>query len=128
MAKLSIKQELAINELLKGNSIVDSAKNIGISEATLNRWLANSEFKSVLNERKSMIVDNCIDSINLMGNKALKVINAILDNENASDNVRFNASKNILDMMLKFNEQRNIIDKMKEIEELLNEKVGANNE
>ena len=127
MAKLSIKQELAINELLKGNSIVDSAKIIGISEATLNRWLANSEFKVVLNERKSMIVDNCIDKVNLMGNKAIKVLDSILDNESASDNVKLNASKSILDMILKFNEQKNIIDKMKEIEELLREKEGVNN-
>jgi len=127
MAKLSVKQELAINELLKGNSIVDSAKNIGISEATLNRWLANSEFKVVLNERKGLIVDNCIDKVNLMGNKAIKVLDSILDNENASDNVKLNASKSILDMILKFNEQKNIIDKMKEIEELLSEKVGVNN-
>lgn len=127
MAKLSVKQELAINELLKGNSIVDSAKIIGISEATLNRWLANSEFKVVLNERKSLIVDNCIDKVNLMGNKAIKVLDSILDNESASDNVKLNASKSILDMILKFSEQRNIIDKMKEIEELLNEKVGVNN-
>lgn len=128
MAKLSIKQELAINELIKGNSIVDSARNIGISEATLNRWLANAEFKVVLNSRKKQIVDNCIDSVNLMGNKAIKVINSILDNDNASDYVRLNASKSILDMILKFNEQNNIIEKMKEIEEILNEKVGSLNE
>lgn len=128
MAKLSIKQELAINELLKGNSIVDSAKNIGISEASLNRWLANAEFKVVLNERKKQIVNNCIDSVNLMGNKAIKVINSILDNDNASDYVRLNASKSILDMIIKFNEQNNIIEKMKEIEEILNEKVGSLNE
>lgn len=127
MVKLSVKQELAINELLKGNSIVDSAKNIGISEATLNRWLANSEFKVVLNERKGLIVDNCIDKLNLMGNKAIKVLDSILDNESASDNVKFNASKSILDMILKFNEQRNIIDKMKELEELLREKESVNN-
>lgn len=127
MSKLSIKQELAINELLKGNSIVDSAKNIGVSEATLNRWLANSEFKLVLNGRKKQIVDNCIDSINLMGNKAIKVLNNILDNDIASDNVKLNASKSILDMILKFNEQNNIIEKMKEIEELLSEKVGVDN-
>lgn len=127
MVKLSVKQELAINELLKGNSIVDSAKNIGISEATLNRWLANSEFKVVLNERKGLIVDNCIDKVNLMGNKAIKVLDSILDNDNASDNVKFNASKSILDMILKFNEQRNIIDKMKELEELLREKESVNN-
>ena len=128
MTKLSVKQELAINELLKGNSIVDSAKNIGISEATLNRWLTNNEFKVALNGRKKQIVDNCIDSINLMGNKAIKVLNSILDNESASDNVRFNASKSILDMILKFNEQNNIIDKMEEIENLLSEKVGIGNE
>lgn len=128
MAKLSIKQELAINELIKGNSIVDSARNIGISEATLNRWLANAEFKVVLNSRKKQIVDNCIDSVNLMGNKAIKVINGILDNDNASDYVRLNASKSILDMILKFNEQNNIIEKMKEIEEIINEKVGSLNE
>ena len=128
MSKLSIKQELAINELIKGNSIVDSAKIIGISEATLNRWLANNEFKVVLNERKKQIVNNCIDSVNLMGNKAIKVINGILDNDNASDYVRLNASKSILDMILKFNEQNNIIEKMKEIEEILNEKVGSLNE
>ena len=35
MVKLSVKQELAINELLKGNSITQSAKNVGVSEATL---------------------------------------------------------------------------------------------
>lgn len=128
MKKLNIKQELAINELLKGNSIVDSAKNIGISEATLNRWLTNNEFKTVLNERKKQIIDNCIDSINLMGNKAIKVLNSILDNENASDNVRLNASKSILDMILKFNEQNSIIEKMKELEYLLNEKVGIDDE
>ena len=49
MGKLNVRQELAINELLKGNSIVESAKNVGVSEATLNRWLANTEFKVVLN-------------------------------------------------------------------------------
>lgn len=127
MAKLNVRQELAINELLKGNSIAQSAKNVGVSEATLNRWLANSEFKVVLNERKSIIVDNCIDKINLLGNKAITVLDSILDDENVSSNVRLNASKSILDMILKFNEQRNIMDKMKEIEELLNEKVGASN-
>ncbi len=127
MGKLNVRQELAINELLKGNSIVESAKNVGVSEATLNRWLANTEFKVVLNERKSIIVDNCIDKINLLGNKAITVLNSMLDDENVSSNVRLNASKSILDMILKFNEQRNIMDKMKEIEELLNEKVGASN-
>lgn len=127
MSKLNVRQELAINELLKGNSIVESAKNVGVSEATLNRWLANTEFKVVLNERKSIIVDNCIDKINLLGNKAITVLDSILDDENVSSNVRLNASKSILDMILKFNEQRNIMDKMKEIEELLNEKVGASN-
>ena len=127
MGKLNVRQELAINELLKGNSIAQSAKNVGVSEATLNRWLANTEFKVVLNERKSLIVDNCIDKINLLGNKAITVLDSILDDENVSSNVRLNASKSILDMILKFNEQRNIMDKMKEIEELLNEKVGASN-
>lgn len=127
MGKLNVRQELAINELLKGNSIVESAKNVGVSEATLNRWLANTEFKVVLNERKSIIVDNCIDKINLLGNKAITVLDSILDDENVSSNVRLNASKSILDMILKFNEQRNIMDKMKEIEELLNEKVGVSN-
>lgn len=127
MSKLNVRQELAINELLKGNSIGQSAKNVGVSEATLNRWLANTEFKVVLNERKSIIVDNCIDKINLLGNKAITVLDSILDDENVSSNVRLNASKSILDMILKFNEQRNIMDKMKEIEELLNEKVGASN-
>ena len=127
MGKLNVRQELSINELLKGNSIVESAKIVGVSEATLNRWIANSEFKTVLNERKSLIVDNCIDKINLMGNKAITVLDSILDDENVSSNVRLNASKSILDMILKFNEQRNIMDKMKEIEELLNEKVGASN-
>lgn len=127
MGKLNVRQELAINELLKGNSIVESAKNVGVSEATLNRWLANTEFKVVLNERKSIIVDNCIDKINLLGNKAITVLDSILDDENVSSNVRLNASKSVLDMILKFNEQRNIMDKMKEIEELLNEKVGASN-
>ena len=57
-----------------------------------------------------------------MGNKAIKVLDSILDNDSASDNVKFNASKSILDMILKFNEQRNIIDKMKELEELLRER------
>lgn len=127
MSKLNIRQELAINELLKGNSIAQSAKNVGVSEATLNRWLANSEFKVVLNERKNLIVDNCIDKINLLGNKAITVLDSMLNDEKVSSNVRLNASKSILDMILKFNEQRNIMDKMKEIEELLNEKVGASN-
>lgn len=127
MPKLSIKQELVINELIKGNSIVDSAKNIGVSEATVNRWLSNDKFKIVLNERKRMIVDNCIDKVNLMGNKAIDVLNNILDSDNVSYNVKLNASKSVLDMILKFNEQKNIIDKMKEIEDLLNEKVGVNN-
>ena len=127
MGKLNVRQELAINELLKGNSIVESAKNVGVSEATLNRWLANSEFKVVLNERKNLIVDNCIDKINLLGNKAIMVLDSMLNDEKVSSNVSLNASKSILDMILKFNEQRNIMDKMKEIEELLNEKVGASN-
>ena len=124
---LSIKQELAINELIKGNSIVDSAKNINTSVDTLNRWLCDEEFKEVLEERKKQIIDNCIDSINLLGSKAIKVLNEILDDSMVSDNVRFNASKSILEFILKFNEQSNIINKMKEIEELLIDKVADSN-
>lgn len=124
---LSIKQELAINELIKGNSIVDSAKNINTSVATLNRWLCDEEFKEVLEERKKQIIDNCIDSINLLGSKAIKVLNEILDDSMVSDNVRLNASKSILEFILKFNEQSNIINKMREIEELLIDKVADSN-
>ncbi|MDD3340981.1 MAG: hypothetical protein PHN72_02110 [Bacilli bacterium] len=127
MIKLNIKQELTINELLKGNSIIDSAKFVGVSEATVNRWMANNEFKAVLNDRKKEIISNCIDNINLTGNKAIKVLNNILDNEKASDKIRFDTSKSILDMILKINEQKEIIEKIKEIENLLNERVGENN-
>lgn len=69
MSKLSIKKELAINKLLKGN--------IGVSKAKLNRWLANNEFKDVLNERKRLIVDNCLDKIKLHGNEAIIVLKRI---------------------------------------------------
>lgn len=124
MTKLSIKQELAINELLKGNSIVDSANNSNVSISTLNRWLTQSEFKTCLNAKKREIVDNCMNRVNLMGNKAIDALNGILENEKASDNVKLNASKTILDLILKFNEQYNIIEKMKEIEMLLVNKGG----
>lgn len=128
MIKLSIKQELAINKLLKGNSIIDSANNANVSVATLNRWLTQRDFKSSLNDRKKLIVDNCIDNINLMANKAINALNSILDNEKTSDNVKLNASKTVLDLILKFNEQKNVIEKIREIETLINEKGDNKNE
>lgn len=60
---LTSKQEQLIAALVAGNSIVASAKAVGISEKTAHIWLKQSAFKKAYQEAKKTIFDESLERL-----------------------------------------------------------------
>jgi transposase len=56
VAKLTAKQAQAIDALMRGDSVLDAAKTIGVNPRTVHRWLNDATFAAALDEAKRAAV------------------------------------------------------------------------
>jgi len=52
VAKLTVKQAQAIDALMRGDSVLDAAKAIGVNPRTVHRWLNDATFVVALDDAK----------------------------------------------------------------------------
>jgi hypothetical protein len=95
---LTISHYKAIALLFEGNSIIDVAKQVGKDKRTIHRWLKDTKFQSVLQDKKdetfTKIFEKFINRIDGAGN----VIKEIMLDKNAPYSVRLRAA----DLALKY--------------------------
>lgn len=79
MENLSEKEQKALLALLSGKTREKAAKQAGISESTLYRFLSNDNFKTVLREERAKLFELGLLELNSLFGKASETLNRCLE-------------------------------------------------
>lgn len=104
--------------MLANTTVTATSKAIGISEATIYRYLSNDDFKQEYAERRrQMLEDNC-HTLQSNMNKAITELVEIIDDKTISSQVRLNAIDMLLRHTYKQTEMVDIITRIDALEEV----------
>lgn len=120
--QLEQKQEKAISALLQAQSIREAAKESGIAEATLHRWLKDESFKEAYRAAKREVVQHALCKLQRSAGKAVKVLIDIAEDEKTPASARVSAAKVILETSLKAVEYEDLEKRISEIEKIIAER------
>lgn len=95
------KQDLAIAALLHSESIRDAAKEAGIAEATLHRYLKDESFKAEYHAAKREVINHAICRLQQSAGKAVKALVEISESKGAPASARVSAARTILEISMK---------------------------
>ena len=93
--KLTRKHEEAITALLGQPTIGDAAKQVGIGEATMRRWMKLEDFLAAYRAARRQAVENAIGQLQAAAGKAVETLVSCLEAE--GDSLRLRAAVAILD-------------------------------
>src|SRR4051812_36575196 len=107
--KLTSAQYKGINSLLSCRDVATAAKEAGIAERTLYRWLnENEDFKVALAEAEAELLATVTRRLSYASNKAIDVLVEVMDDNNPLGNKsagpRVSAARTVLDSLLKVRE------------------------
>ena len=105
---LSPKQRRAVATLLQAPTVAGAARNTGVSERQMFRWLADPAFRAELREAESGAIDAAARSLAALASKALVIVGAILDAPDTPAGVKLRAAQVVLDAALRWYDLRNI--------------------
>jgi len=111
------KTERAISALLQAETIRDAAKEAGLAEATLHRYLKDEAFRSAYREAKREVVDQAVCQLQRSAGKAVKALSSIIDEQDAPASARVSAAKTILEMAMKAVEIEDLEQRIAKLEE-----------
>jgi len=93
--KLTRKHEDAITALLAQPTICDAAKQVGVGEATLRRWLKLDGFIAAYRAARQQVVENAIAQLQAASGQAEETLVACLGAD--GDSIRLRAAVAILE-------------------------------
>ena len=97
-SKLSAKQISVINTLIAGSSVTDAAKAAGVDRSTVHRWFnSDAQFVAEHNQQRSELVQAQREKLRSLSDKALELIEKLLNDGEASGSLRLRAALAILD-------------------------------
>ncbi len=114
--KLSRKQELAIAALLQCPTLAAAAKQAGIGEATLWRWLQRSEFEAAYRVARYASVEHAITQLQQGTGQAVDTLRTIMGDGEAPPSSRVAAAKTVLDLALKLRETEGLEERLTTLE------------
>lgn len=119
--KLSKKKELAIAAILTCPTLKDAAKQIGISEPTLFRWLQRSDFQESLKQAKKQAVQQATSSLSQICHEAVHNLRKVMNDNTAPASSRVAAAKTVLDSGLRGIELEDLDARLANLEQQLAE-------
>ena len=126
---LTQPQLKAIVALLETRTVEEAAKRAGVAVRTLYRWLAeDEEFNARLRYTEDYLIGATVRRLLRLNEKAVRVIEDILDDEEISPSVRLRAAAIDFEMTLKIRELRNVEERLSEIERILSQRPGGYND
>jgi hypothetical protein len=99
--KLSRKQELAIAALLTCSAITDAAKQCGIGEVTLHRWLKDATFQAAYREARRAVVQQAITQVQRATGEAVETLRNVMQDRESPASAKVSAAKTILETAVK---------------------------
>lgn len=99
--KQSHKQEQAIVALLTASSVCDAARQAGIGEKTLLRWLRTQAFQTAYREARRQVVQQAIAQVQHVTGEAVETLRQVMRDINAPASAKVSAAKTMLDTAIK---------------------------
>ncbi|MFC1888844.1 hypothetical protein ACFL4G_03700 [Thermodesulfobacteriota bacterium] len=121
-AKFDRKKEGAIAALLEQPSIQAAAKQVGIGEVTLWRWLQEKEFQTEYREARRRVVDQAISRLQNATGEAVETLREIMLDKDKPASARVTAARTILDTAIQATEIGELEGRLAELEERLEAK------
>jgi DNA-binding MurR/RpiR family transcriptional regulator len=115
------KQELAIATLLTSPSIADAASAIGISEATLWRWLQDTDFQENYRAAKRQVLSQSISSLQNATSDAVRTLQDVMRDDGAPHSARNQAAKTILEFAFRGIEAEEVETRLAALEKAMEE-------
>ena len=115
--ELSPKQHTAINALLAQSGIDSAAKQAGVTQRTLYRWLDEPAFRLVLNSATDKALDAASRGLVRLTEKAIRTVEAVLDDSELHPATRLRAADLVLANVLKLFELRMLAQRVAQLEE-----------
>jgi uncharacterized protein (UPF0147 family) len=119
---LTPKQDKAIVALLSKPSITEAAKDLGMSPATIFRWLQDKEFHAAYMKARRDSVKNAVAKLQSSAGEAVEVLTEIMKDQTKPSFVRLSAAKSVLELSFKAIELEDLAQRVEELETVLQDK------
>ncbi len=116
-SSLSFRQQAALPIIASSLSLSEAARNSGIGQTTLRRWLNNPEFReelALLRRDASLLA---LQKLQAMVPRSMAVIAELLDNADAA--IRLRAARCVMDYFIQLNQEHVLRAEIQEIKESL---------
>ena len=99
--KLTRKQDQAIVGLLLCPSIREAARQSGVAEVTLYRWLKLEAFQTAYREARRLCVHQALGKVQQASGDAVETLRTLMQDPTTPTSARVSAAKAILDTAIK---------------------------
>ncbi len=116
-AKLTANQERLIAALLTEKTQLEAAQKVGISKATLYRWLAQPEFLAAYRDARRGLVETALGQLQGIAGKSVEALERNLTCKNPAVEVR--AALGVLAQAVKAVELTDLVEQVEELRALI---------
>lgn len=117
------RQARAIAALLTAKDLQSAAKEAGVSEGTLHRWLDDPSFKATLRKAEGEAIDDAVRRLSGTARYAVGVVISIMADKTSPASVRLRAAQTIVDQLVKLKGFADLEDRIAALEEQIGGKV-----
>jgi hypothetical protein len=110
------KKSLAIASLLTAPRIADAAAAVGVSESTIDRWLAEPEFRAAYRAAQRQALQQAIGALQAAAGVAVTVLRAAMLDQSASAASRLGAARAILEFSFRGAEMADLEERLEVVE------------
>jgi hypothetical protein len=103
-AKLTVKQQRAIEALLTEPTVQAAADAAGVSKTTIFRWLADSVFSGVYRDLRGQALEGTLTALQQASGEAVRTLKTVMTDETAKGSERVSAARCVLEMSQKARE------------------------
>lgn len=102
--------------ILTGSSVVDAAAEAKVSRGTVYSWLDQPRFVLALNDAKTAAMERLSLSLAALGDKAIKTLDAAMDDPEAGASVKIRAADIVINRILALREMVEFENRLNNLE------------
>lgn len=117
-------RDAALIALVSAPSLRAAAKECGVNERTLRKWLAEDEFAEQYNQRKREALQLAWGALQNRIGDAGRLVSQLMNDGDAPHQVRLSAARTVLEYGLKSCEQLDILPRLEALEQAERDRKG----
>ena len=115
---LTTNQRRALRALLACSTVADAAKEAGLGQRTIYRYLASASFKAELRARQDETISAATAALSGLAGTAIETLRAVLADPDASHAVRVRCALGVLEQRRRIGELDDLTERVKKLEEV----------